>query len=183
MNKVMIKAIAASFLCLVLLYGCTPASEVAENSTSSSSTASKNEERSSSSNNAISSSTKTEEKSKTDSASTAVLSIKGIRFTIDLANNETASAFANMLPLKVEMSELNGNEKYVYLNTTLPAKGTNPKTIEAGDVMLYGSDCLVVFYKSHPTTYSYTRIGKINDVTKFAETVGNGSIDAEFLLD
>lgn len=102
------------------------------------------------------------------------------RFTIDLADNGTASAFAQLLPLEVNMSELNGNEKYIYLNDVLPSQPTNPGTIEAGDVMLYGDNCLVVFYKSHSTSYAYTRIGKINDTASLAEAVGSGSIKMSF---
>lgn len=101
-------------------------------------------------------------------------------FTIKLADNETASAFAKLLPLGTEMSELNGNEKYVYLDGSLPSSPINPGTIEAGDVMLYGNNCLVVFYEAHPTTYAYTRIGKIEDTSGLAEALGEGSITAVF---
>ena len=41
-------------------------------------------------------------------------------YTINLENNSTAKSFANMLPQELTMSELNGNEKYVYLDNTLP---------------------------------------------------------------
>ena len=36
--------------------------------------------------------------------------------------------------------------------------------INAGDIMLYGNNCLVVFYKSFDTTYSYTKIGHIDNL-------------------
>ena len=78
-----------------------------------------------------------------------------------LEKNETTKQFINMLPQEFNMSELNGNEKYVYLNTTLTTNSYNPKHIEAGDIMLYGNNCLVIFYKSFDTTYSYTKIGHI----------------------
>lgn len=110
----------------------------------------------------------------------ASVEIGGERFAIDLADNETASAFARLLPLEANMSELNGNEKYIYLNDALPSQPANPGTIEAGDVMLYGDSCLVVFYKSHPTSYAYTRIGKINDTASLAEAVGSGSVEMSF---
>lgn len=113
---------------------------------------------------------------------TVSVAIGATDFTIELADNETASAFVDMLPLKASMSELNGNEKYLYLDAPLPSNPVNPGTIEAGDVMLYGNDCLVVFHESHPTTYRYTRIGKINDAAQLAETIGNASIEMSFSI-
>ncbi|WP_165046022.1 cyclophilin-like fold protein [Adlercreutzia sp. ZJ138] len=117
------------------------------------------------------------------SGSTAFLTINGSQLAIELADNDTAAAFAAMLPMQVEMSELNSNEKYAYLGETLPSNASNPGTIEAGDLMLYGDNCLVVFYESHPTTYSYTRIGKITDASGLKAIVGSGSVNASFALD
>ena len=68
-------------------------------------------------------------------------------------NNKTAKALLKKMPVKYNMSELNGNEKYKYLKKELPANEKMVKKIKAGDIMLYGSDCLVVFYKSFSTTY------------------------------
>ena len=81
-----------------------------------------------------------------------------------MEDNETVNKFLDKLPQTFEMHELNGNEKYVYLDYSLPTDQTVPKYIEAGDVMLYGDNCLVIFYKSFNTTYSYTKIGHIYDL-------------------
>ena len=97
-------------------------------------------------------------------------------YTINLEDNETAKEFVNMLPLELNMNELNGNEKYIYLDTTLPTNSTNPKRINVGDVMLYGNNCLVIFYKSFDTSYSYTKIGHINNLPN----LGNDSISVKF---
>ena len=97
-------------------------------------------------------------------------------YTINLEDNETAKEFVNMLPLELNMNELNGNEKYIYLDTTLPTNSSNPKRINVGDVMLYGDNCLVIFYKSFDTNYSYTKIGHINDLGD----LGNGSVTVKF---
>lgn len=77
-----------------------------------------------------------------------------------------------MLPLELNMSELNGNEKYAYLDKSLPTNSYNPKHINSGDVMLFGDNCLVIFYDSFNTSYSYTKIGHIDNLPN----LGNGSI-------
>ena len=97
-------------------------------------------------------------------------------YTINLESNETAKEFFNILPLELNMIELNGNEKYTYLDTTLPSNSLNPKKINAGDVMLYGDNCLVIFYKSFTTSYSYTKIGHIDNLPD----LGNEDISVKF---
>ena len=90
--------------------------------------------------------------------------INGKEYTIDLEDNETANTFVSILPQEFNMNELNGNEKYTYLDNELPTSSYSPKRINAGDVMLYGNNCLVIFYKSFDTSYSYTKIGHINNL-------------------
>ena len=102
--------------------------------------------------------------------------INGKQYVIQLEENETTKSFVNLLPQEYNMSELNGNEKYIYLDTTLPTNSSNPKHINAGDVMLYGNNCLVIFYKSFDTSYSYTKIGHIDNL----DNLGNESITAKF---
>ena len=89
--------------------------------------------------------------------------VGGKTYNAKIEENETAQSLVNMLPLELNMSELNGNEKYIYLDKTLPTNSYSPKHIEVGDIMLYGNDCLVVFYKSFDTPYSYTKIGHIKN--------------------
>ena len=54
-----------------------------------------------------------------------------------------------------------------YLDESLPTNTYSPKYIEAGDVMLFGDNCLVIFYKSFDTSYSYSKIGHINNLPEF----------------
>ncbi len=91
--------------------------------------------------------------------------INGKTYNTTLEENETAQMFANMLPQELDMKELNGNEKYIYLDDTLPTNSSNPRHIETGDIMLYGNNCLVIFYKSFDTSYSYTKIGHIDNLS------------------
>lgn len=97
-------------------------------------------------------------------------------FDASLADTEAAEAFRKMLPLKLDMSELNGNEKYFYLANSLPSQPSRIGNIKSGDIVLWGSDCFVIFYKSFSTTYSYTRIGHINNPDGLADAVGKGNV-------
>ena len=78
-------------------------------------------------------------------------------------NNPAAEELVSKMPFEISMSELNGNEKYKYLDYSLPGNEQAVGQIQAGDIMLYGNDCLVVFYKSFQTSYRYTRIGRITN--------------------
>lgn len=85
-------------------------------------------------------------------------------YIINLEDNETVDDFIKILPKEFDMEELNGNEKYIYLDSKLPTNEIKPKKIEAGDIMLYGDNCLVIFYKTFDTPYSYTKIGHIDNL-------------------
>lgn len=101
-------------------------------------------------------------------------------FTATTENNATVEALKQMLPLTVEMDELNGNEKYYYLQDLLPITATGAGKIEAGEVMLYGNNCLVVFYESFLSPYKYTRIGKIKNVSGLADALGSKNVKVTF---
>ena len=97
-------------------------------------------------------------------------------YILNLEDNETTQKLFENLPLDFEMEELNGNEKYIYLDKTYPTNSYNPKHISKGDVMLYGDNCLVIFYKSFDTSYSYTKLGHIDNL----EDLDNKNINVEF---
>ena len=92
------------------------------------------------------------------------LVVQNESYEVTLEKNETVSKLLTLLPLSIQMQDLNGNEKYVYLDTTLPSNPEQVQTIQKGDIMLYQDDCLVLFYKTFPTSYSYTKIGHINNL-------------------
>lgn len=101
-------------------------------------------------------------------------------FTATLESNNTTKSLLEKLPLTISMSELHGNEKYYYFNESLPTNSERIGNINTGDLMLYGSDCLVLFYKSFSTSYSYTRLGHIDNPQGLADAVGNGNITVTF---
>ena len=117
-----------------------------------------------------------------DPMTSVLMTAGGRTFTIVLEDNETAASFVGMLPMTVSLSELNGNEKYHYLPEQLPRDDIKPGTIHAGDVMLYGGDCLVVFYETFRTSYGYTPVGHISDTEGLAEALGDGSVEVSFSL-
>ena len=104
-------------------------------------------------------------------------------FTATLYNNPTVNAFKERLPLTLNMTDLNGNEKYFDLPNNLPGNASNPGTIQAGDLMLYGSNTLVLFYKSFSTSYSYTRLARIDNPSGLATALGSGNVTVKFELE
>ena len=107
---------------------------------------------------------------------TLVIKIGSKEFKATLLDNATATGFKAMLPLTINMTELNGNEKYFDLSKNLPTNASIPETINTGDLLLYGSKTLVLFYKTFTTSYSYTKLGKIDNPGGLAEALGTGNV-------
>ena len=102
------------------------------------------------------------------------------RFAITLADTEAARAFAAMLPLTIDMADLNSNEKHADLPRSLPMSASRPGTIRNGDLMLYGSRTLVVFYLTFDSSYSYSRLGRVDDPSGLAEALGPDAVRIAF---
>lgn len=104
------------------------------------------------------------EKARDEFVSKIEIIINEKTYNATLEDNETTRKFISLLPIQFNMNELNGNEKYIYIDTSLPINSSNPRHINAGDIMLYGNNCLVIFYKSFDTSYNYTKIGHIDNL-------------------
>lgn len=111
------------------------------------------------------------------------ITVNNTTFTATLQNNETAKAFKDLLPLTLNMAELNDNEKFTELPNNLPTNATNPGTIQNGDLMLYGSNTLVLFYKTFSTSYTYTKIGRIDNPDGLENALGSSNASVKFELE
>jgi hypothetical protein len=105
------------------------------------------------------------------------------RFAITLTDNAAARAFAAQLPLTLDMSELNGNEKHADLRAALPANASRPGTIRNGDLMLYGTNTVVVFYETFDSSYAYTRLGRVDDAADLPRALGRRGVQVVFSRD
>jgi len=115
------------------------------------------------------------------------ISVGGRTFSAAMSDNATSRAFAKTLPLTLEMTELNGNEKYhnpKKESEKLPVQGAKSGTISAGDLMVWDANVrsLVLFYKTFESPYRYVRIAKINNAEGLQEALGKGNVQVKFEL-
>jgi hypothetical protein len=101
-------------------------------------------------------------------------------FVGTLEDNRAANELKSRLPLRLIMTDLHANEKLFDLPKPLPTDAKQPGTIRTGDLLLYGDRTLVLFYKTFKSSYSYTRIGRIDDPSGLATAVGTGSVGVAF---
>ena len=101
-------------------------------------------------------------------------------FTVLLAQNEAAEALAELAeeePVTIQMEDYAGFEKVGALGRSLPTEDQQ-MTTQAGDIMLYQGDQIVLLYGSN--TWSYTPLGRIEDLTGWQEALGSGSVSVTF---
>ena len=102
-------------------------------------------------------------------------------FTATIEDAAAGQELIARLPLTLSMEELHGNEKYCYTGQGFGGESYVPGTIEAGDLMVFGSDCLVLFYETFSNGgWSYQRVGKIDDPSGLAEACGSGTATVIF---
>ncbi|AWK07485.1 hypothetical protein HYN56_17075 [Flavobacterium crocinum] len=101
-------------------------------------------------------------------------------FTATLYDNPSVAVLKAMLPLTINMTELNGNEKYYDFPRPLPTNTSVGGGIKVGDLTLYGNNVLVLFYKSFNTSYSYTKLGYIDNPAGLATELGAGNVVVKF---
>ena len=103
-------------------------------------------------------------------------------FSATLEENETVSALVEMMresPVVIQMSDYSGFEKVGSLRTSLPASNSQTTT-QTGDIVLYNGNQIVIFYGSN--SWSYTRLGHIDDLTGWEDALGSGNVTVTFSL-
>ena len=104
-------------------------------------------------------------------------------FYASLENNTSVDALIQMMketPIVINMRDYSGFEKVGALGTTLPDSNSQITT-QAGDIVLYNHDQIVVFYGSN--SWSYTKIGHVNDLTGWEKALGSGEVEIIFSID
>lgn len=109
--------------------------------------------------------------------------VGGAVFSATLENNEAVSEFVAMMqesPVVIEMSDYSGFEKVGSLGRSLTASNSQTTT-HAGDIVLYNGNQIVIFYGSN--SWSYTRLGHIDDLTGWEDALGSGDVTVTFSLE
>ena len=91
------------------------------------------------------------------------MSIDDTDVTVVWEDNESVMALKEFIadkPLVIDASAYGGFEQVGSLGTTLPSDDEQIQT-KAGDIMLYSSDQIVVFFGTN--SWSYTPLGRITD--------------------
>lgn len=97
------------------------------------------------------------------------------KFPFILKDTAAANELKQKLPFKVQMTNFNNNELYYQFNNKFTTDTKSVGTINTGDIYLYQSDHLVLFYKTFSTSYSYSEIGKLTDTNGLADIIGSNS--------
>ena len=105
--------------------------------------------------------------------------------SVDWENNESAEALKDLCaeePLVIQMSMYGGFEQVGSIGTRLPSDDEQTST-SAGDIVLYSSNQIVVFYGSN--SWAYTRLGHITDqdAAGMTDLLGNGDVTITISLE
>ncbi len=109
--------------------------------------------------------------------------VGGRIFTATLEDNRAVDALAEMMenaPVTIEMNDYAGFEKVGSLGQNLPASNSQT-TAQPGDIVLYQGNQIVIFYGSN--SWSYTRLGRIDDLTGWEDALGSGDVTVTFSLE
>ena len=111
-----------------------------------------------------------------------IISAGGETFPARFQDNPAARDLIAMMPLTITMQDLNRNEKYFRLESPLPAPSTErPGVINAGEIMLWSGNTLVLFYKTFSNSYGgYVRLGYIENPGRLAAVIGPGNVEITF---
>ncbi len=112
------------------------------------------------------------------------ITASGTTFTAVFADNSSAQALEELLEqgdLTIAMSDYGGFEKVGSLGSQLP-QNNEQITTGPGDVILYQGNSITIYYDTN--SWNFTRLGKIEDVTKeeLLAALGAGDVEVTFSL-
>ncbi len=113
-----------------------------------------------------------------------ILTIGNTTLTATLADNSSVDALVEDLkkgPISVDMRDYGNMEKVGDLGKSYPRNDVSITT-EPGDIILYQGSALVIYYA--PNSWSFTRLGKIDDITQqeLKDVLGNGDVTVTLSL-
>lgn len=111
------------------------------------------------------------------------LQIGNNSFTATLEGNAAVDVFVDMIreaPVVIQISDYSDFEKVGLLGTSLPTSNKQT-TMQSGDIVLYNGNQIVIFYGSN--SWSYTRLGRIDDLSGWKEALGSGDVTVTFSLE
>ena len=123
--------------------------------------------------------------SKAESEEAETMRIKIGETDVEVAweDNESVEALKELARdgLHIEMSMYGGFEQVGSIGKSLPREDRQTTT-QAGDIVLYSGNQLVVFYGSN--AWAYTRLGRIVDksASELTELLGNGDVAVTLTL-
>ena len=118
-----------------------------------------------------------------DNMQNIIITIKNKKYEAILYDNSTTKELIKKFPITITMSDLNGNEKYYNFSKSFSTSSENVANINKGDIMLFGDNCLVIFYKSFSTHYKYTKLGYIKNMEDLENSFGKGDIRITFEIE
>lgn len=118
-----------------------------------------------------------------DNMQNIIIMIENKKYEAILYDNSTTKELIKKFPITITMSDLNGNEKYYNFSKSFSTSSENVASINKGDIMLFGDNCLVIFYKSFSTRYRYTKLGYIKNLEDLENSLGKGDISITFEIE
>lgn len=127
---------------------------------------------------------KEEDENKVQDGKTMKIKVGEKEFTAVLAENSSVEALKKLLAegeLTINMKDYGNFEKVGSIGTSLPTNDEHIVT-EPGDIILYQGKSLVIYYDIN--TWNFTRIGKIEDVTReeLLSVLGQSNVNVTFSL-
>ena len=141
-------------------------------------TSQKNDEQTAPETAAVPTESKSEETEENPIMKTLTMKIDGATVAVDWEENESVAALTELVkdkPLTVQTSMYGGFEQVGSIGTSLPRNDAQTTT-QAGDIVLYSGNQIVVFYGTN--SWAYTRLGHITDKTaaQMKDLLGNGNV-------